>query len=83
MYHSQTRRWKSIEELERREKSRGNRTIGQAKKQLEYVHKNEIYDIEVNTFHESVEENSNKVIEALNNEIYYNGWLQTVKKFRE
>lgn len=36
-----------IEELERREKARGNRNIGQAKQQLEYVHKDEIYDIEM------------------------------------
>jgi len=54
-----------IEELERREKVRGDRNIGQAKEQLEFVHKDQIYDIEVDTFSESVEECSKKIIEAL------------------
>lgn len=72
-----------MEELERREKATEDRNIGQAKEQLEYVHKAEIYDIEVNTFLEGVEENSNKVIEALNNVEYHNGWLHTSKKFKE
>ena len=55
-----------IEELERREHARGDRTIGQARKQLEYVHKDVIYDVEVNTFRESIEECAHKVIDALN-----------------
>lgn len=72
-----------LEELEQREKARGDRIIGQAKKQLEYVHKIEIYDIEVNTLLESVEENSNRVIQVLNDAEYYHGWLLTSKKFEE
>lgn len=71
-----------LEEIERREKLRGDRNIGQAKMQLEYVHKVENYDIEVNTLLESVEENSYKIIHALNNVEYHNGWLQTSKQFK-
>jgi chloramphenicol 3-O phosphotransferase len=44
-----------VEELERRERERGNREIGQALKQLEFVHKDEVYDVEVNTYADSVE----------------------------
>jgi chloramphenicol 3-O phosphotransferase len=69
----------SLEELERREKVRGDRNIGQAKRQLEHVHKSEIYDIEVNTFAESVEECSNKIIKMLNNADCHNGWKQSSK----
>jgi chloramphenicol 3-O phosphotransferase len=72
----------SIEELERREKVRGDRNVGQARKQLEYVHKGEIYDIELSTDIDSVEENSNKVIEALSHEENFTGWSQTYKKLR-
>ncbi len=69
-----------IKELEQREKARGDRNLGQAEKQLEYVHKDEIYDIEVNTFHDSVEDCSKKVIEVLNNSKCHKGWLYTSKK---
>lgn len=54
-----------LEELERREVTRGDRTIGLAKKQLEYVHKNQKYDIEVNTFTESAEDCSMKIIRKI------------------
>jgi chloramphenicol 3-O phosphotransferase len=69
-----------IEELERREKARGDRNIGLAKKQLEFVHKNEIYDIEVNTYTENAEECSKKIIESLNSSKYPDGWLCTSNK---
>lgn len=69
-----------IEELEQIEKARGDRKIGQAKKQLEYVHKNEIYDIEVNTFIESIEVCSKRIIELLDNFDSYDGWSRTSKK---
>jgi len=72
-----------LEDLERREKARGDRNIGQAKKQLEYVHKAEIYDIEVNTAFESIEEISRKIIEALNSKKYHSGWIQTSKSLLE
>jgi chloramphenicol 3-O phosphotransferase len=66
-----------IEEVERRENERGDRNIGQAKNQLEFVHKAEIYDLEVNTFLENAKDNSSKIINALNNSVHLNGWFQT------
>lgn len=54
-----------LEELERREKIRGDRHIGLAKKQLEFVHEGEVYDIEVNTYLESVCKNANRIMEFL------------------
>ncbi|WP_114572248.1 chloramphenicol phosphotransferase CPT family protein [Exiguobacterium flavidum] len=38
-----------VEELEKRERMRGDRTIGQARAQLAYVHRQESYDVEVDT----------------------------------
>lgn len=55
-----------IEELERREKARGDRELGLARKQLEYVHKDVTYDIEINTYEESVEECTKKVVKIVN-----------------
>ena len=43
-------------ELERRELERGDRTIGMAKEQLKFVHKNIIYDVEVDTYKNTSEE---------------------------
>lgn len=67
----------TLEELERREKIRGDRNIGQAKRQLEYVHKSEIYDLELNTFVDNVKDCSNKIIEMLSNGYCYSGWKQS------
>ena len=39
-----------LEELEQRERKRGNRKIGMARFQYDLVHSHNIYDIEVNTF---------------------------------
>lgn len=50
-----------LEELERREIARGDRQVGFAKMQLEYVHRYGGYDAEVNTFTHTLEEN----VEAL------------------
>lgn len=55
-----------VEELERREIARGDRHIGQARNQLDFVHNNEKYDIEVNTYDTSIEECVRKIIERLN-----------------
>ena len=38
-----------LEELERREKERGDREPGQARGQLQYMHKQQIYDLQINT----------------------------------
>lgn len=51
-----------LNELEKREKNRGNRNIGQAKQQLNFVHKKEIYNVEVNTYYENIKSCAKKVI---------------------
>ena len=45
-----------LPELERREKERRDRRIGQAKWQLEHMHSHDTYDLRVNTFRQDTEE---------------------------
>ncbi|WP_187355225.1 phosphotransferase-like protein [Paenibacillus tengchongensis] len=59
------------EELARRERERGDRRPGQAAEQLEFVHKNEQYDIEVDTFADSGEACAAAIVQALG--IKFNG----------
>ena len=54
-----------IEELEKREKLRGDRPIGLAKSQLENFHVGIKYDIEVNTFDNTVDECVQKIVDFL------------------
>ncbi|WP_219838182.1 AAA family ATPase [Paenibacillus sp. R14(2021)] len=54
-----------LEELERRERIRGDRNIGIAKEQLNIVHKSIIYGVEVNTYENSTEECVSKILNAL------------------
>ncbi|SEO88917.1 AAA family ATPase [Paenibacillus sp. OV219] len=54
-----------LEELERRERVRGDRNIGIAKEQLEIVHKHMKYDVEINTYENSTEECVSKILAAL------------------
>ncbi|SFD49585.1 chloramphenicol 3-O phosphotransferase [Paenibacillus catalpae] len=54
-----------LEELERRERVRGDRTIGIAKEQLKIVHQNMKYDVEINTYENSTEECVSKILNAL------------------
>lgn len=56
-----------LNELERREKERGDRRVGNAASQLSFVHKREIYDIEVNTYEENLSECLEKIVVSLNN----------------
>ena len=44
-----------LEELERRERARGDRSSGQAKWQYEHIHAHGVYDVTVNT-HEMTSE---------------------------
>lgn len=53
------------EELERRERERGNRRIGQALEQLHFVHKEEVYDVEVDTCIEGL----NRCVEKILREV--------------
>jgi chloramphenicol 3-O phosphotransferase len=69
-------------ELERREQARGDRSIGQAKKQLEYVHQqNEVYDIEVDPFHQGIESSVEAIIEKFMRTTESDGWQATIKKY--
>lgn len=53
------------EELERREKARGDRQIGFAKMQLDWVHRYGDYDEEVNTFTHTTEQNVERLKQLL------------------
>jgi chloramphenicol 3-O phosphotransferase len=71
-----------LEELERRERDRGDRTIGQAKSQLGYVHQqNEQYDIEVDTFCEGMETSVNSIVEKILGNEPFSGWKSTIEEF--
>lgn len=52
--------------LEEREKSRKDRTLGQARLQYEKVHAHGIYDFEVDSGKHSAEENARQIIDFLN-----------------
>ncbi len=54
-----------IEELASREKKRGDRQIGQAIAQLSFVHQQENYDVEVNTYTDSIAECAQKIVDRL------------------
>ncbi len=54
-----------IEELERREKARGDREVGMARQQIESVHAYVPYDIEVDTFLNTAEECALQIVEKL------------------
>ncbi|WP_083675948.1 chloramphenicol phosphotransferase CPT family protein [Paenibacillus borealis] len=58
-----------LDELERREKERGDRRIGQAKEQLEFVHKEEVYDLEVDTFRDGLEGCVEKILQQMQAEL--------------
>ena len=45
-----------LPELQRREKERGDRQIGQAQWQLAHMHSHNTYDLEINTFAQSTDE---------------------------
>jgi len=56
-----------LEELQRREKERGDRGIGWAENQLQQLNpKDNIYDITVDTYNETKEECVKKIIEFMN-----------------
>lgn len=55
-----------IEELRRREKERGDRSIGQGESQLAELNPQDTYDITVDTHNNTNEECADKIIELLN-----------------
>jgi len=54
-----------VEELERRERNRGNRKEGMARKQVEEVHAQAIYDLELDTSSLSPEEGAAEILSFL------------------
>lgn len=70
------------EELKRREQSRGDRNIGQAISQLTFVHQNEIYDVEVNTFTQTMYECANDILDRLNSNTPLNGFIKSYEEFQ-
>ena len=66
-----------VEVLARRESARGDRRVGQGQQQLAFVHRQEIYDVEVNTELESRAACCDKIIAWLQSGSYPDGWLQT------
>ncbi|MBW4083112.1 chloramphenicol phosphotransferase CPT family protein [Paenibacillus sp. S150] len=58
------------DELERREAARGDRRIGQARDQLEFVHKEEVYDLEVDTFIDGLESCCTHILRTVKGDRY-------------
>jgi chloramphenicol 3-O phosphotransferase len=54
-----------IEELERREKNRGDRTIGKASSQYQMIHHHGKYDLEVNTFESGITECAELIVKYM------------------
>lgn len=69
------------QELKRREESRGDRSIGQAVSQLSYVHKQEVYDIEVNTYTHTMVECAKEIVDFLKSNTALSGFEKSLKKF--
>lgn len=51
--------------LEQRERERGDRIIGSARAQFKNVHQGVAYDLELDTFHDTLEENVAKVMQRM------------------
>lgn len=66
----------SAEELERREKARGDRPIGMAVKQNEWVHAAGIYDLELDTGQYSPEECAQRIIDCWENPPFPSAFAQ-------
>lgn len=67
--------------LEEREKSRGNRFLGSARGQYFKVHENVSYDIEIDTYSHTIEENVELIKQALNKKCS-SGYSQIDKKLK-
>jgi chloramphenicol 3-O phosphotransferase len=70
-----------VEELTRREKLRGDRQIGQANSQLSFVHKQEIYDIEVDTYSNSMMECAKEIVDCLARNTPLFGFEKSLEQF--
>ncbi|WNF24911.1 phosphotransferase-like protein [Mesobacillus jeotgali] len=70
-----------VEELKKREVLRGDRRIGQAISQLSFVHKQEIYDIEVNTYANSMMECAKEIVDCLKSDTPLIGFEKSLEQF--
>ncbi|RLL48363.1 hypothetical protein D8M04_03625 [Oceanobacillus piezotolerans] len=70
-----------VEELKRREQVRGDRRIGQAVSQLSFVHQREIYDVEVNTYTNSLMECAKKIVSRLKDSATLSGFNNSLKEY--
>lgn len=68
-----------LDELERRQIARGDRTIGLARSQYDQVHKYAVYDVEVDTSVEAPEDASARVLKALENHDHPRALAQMVE----
>ena len=68
-----------LDELERREVERGDRTIGLARNQYEQVHRYAVYDVEVDTSAEAPEDASARVLKVLENRRHPRALTQMVE----
>ena len=69
------------EELKYREQSRGDRQIGQALSQLHFVHQQEIYDVEVNTYTHSMMECAKKIVVRLESNSPLSGFKKSLEEY--
>lgn len=69
------------EELKRREELRGDRRIGQAISQLNFVHRQEVYDIEVNTYTHSMVECAREIVDCLKSNTALLGVEKSLKQY--
>ncbi|MEC0373295.1 chloramphenicol phosphotransferase CPT family protein [Paenibacillus chibensis] len=72
-----------LHELERREKDRGDRDIGQAKWQLERIHGHGIYDLEVNTFENTMQECAEQIMQFKLPANHLNAFRRLYEKTKE
>lgn len=68
-----------LDELERRERERGDRKPGQARAQLEYVHKFDVYDVEVDSERDKLDVSVRRIVDALRRGDFPKGWDETAK----
>ncbi|RZT23828.1 MULTISPECIES: chloramphenicol phosphotransferase CPT family protein [Fictibacillus] len=73
----------AINELEKREKERGDRPVGQATSQLNYVHQQgEVYDIEVDTC-EGIEKAVIAIVEKISEITDSKAWKTTIDYYKD
>ena len=72
-----------VEELERRELEQDDRTIGQAKAQLQYFHQQgEQYDFKINTS-ESMDSSINELVRVIMEDAEFRGWEKTINLYNK